>query len=107
MMPETRLAVTRRPRPTRAGARDATKLPPAGDWRTTDEDEIGRRRLRAREEQPRIRNLAPRHPIFSNFEIRSRSGMTYQVEIRDLARRQFHSTTVDFQINGLGTCKHT
>ena len=33
--------------------------------------------------------------------------MTYQVEIRDLAQRQFHSTTVDFQINGLGTCKHT
>ena len=33
--------------------------------------------------------------------------MTYHVEIRDIARRQFHSTTVDFQINGLGTCKHT
>ena len=33
--------------------------------------------------------------------------MIYYVEIRDLARRQFHSTTVDFQINGLGTCKHT
>ena len=107
MMPETRLAATRRTRPRRARARDATKLPPAGDWRTTDEDEIGRRRLRAREEQPRIRNLDPRHPIFSTFEVRSRSGMTYQVEIRDLARRQFHSTTVDFQINGLGTCKHT
>jgi hypothetical protein len=82
-------------------------LPPAGDWRTTDEDEINRRRLRAREERPRIRNLDPQHPIFSNFEVRSRSGMTYFVEIRDLAERQFHSTTVDFQINELGTCKHT
>ena len=82
------------------------KLPAASDWRTTDQDEINRRRIRAREEQPRIRNLHPQHTIFSNFEIRSQSGMTYFVEIRDLANRQFHSTTVDFQINGLGTCKH-
>ena len=57
------------------------KLPPTGDWRTTDEDEINRRRLRARDEQPRIRNLDP-NTIFSNFEVRSRSGMTYYVEIR-------------------------
>ena len=63
------------------------ELPPVGDWRTTDEDEVNRRRLRARKEQPRIRNLDPKQPIFSNFEIRSRSGMTYHVEIRDIARR--------------------
>ncbi len=91
----------------RAGDALDIKLPPAGDWRTTDQDEINRRRLRARQEQPRIRNLDPRHHVFSNFEVGSKSGMTYQVEIRDIARRQFHSTTVDFQINGLGTCKHT
>ncbi len=91
----------------RAGGKPDIKLPPVGDWRTTDQDEIERRRLRARQEQPRIRNLDPKHPVFSNFEVRSRSGMTYRVEIRDIARRQFHSTTVDFQINGLGTCKHT
>ena len=83
------------------------RLPAVGDWRTTDEDEINRRRLRAREERPRIRNLDPRHPVFSNFEVHSRSGMTYHVEVRDLAGRQFHSTTIDFQVNGLGTCKHT
>jgi hypothetical protein len=83
------------------------KLPVTHDWRTTDQDEIERRRLRARMERPRIRNLTPEHPIFSNFEVKSKSGMTYFVEIRDLAKRQFHSTTVDFQVNGLGTCKHT
>ncbi len=85
---------------------DEIKLPALGDWRTTDEDEINRRRLRAIEEKPQIRNLTPQHPIFSNFEVRSRSGMTYYVEIRDIERRHFHSTTIDFQINGLGTCKH-
>jgi hypothetical protein len=108
---ETRTVKPTTPRKTmrtrRGGKRPDIRLPPVGDWRTTDEDEINRRRLRARDEQPRIRNLHPEHPVFSNFEVRSRSGMTYHVEIRDLARRRFHSTTVDFQINGLGTCKHT
>ncbi len=33
--------------------------------------------------------------------------MTYQVEIRDLANRRFASSSPDFRINGLGTCKHT
>ncbi|NCC52619.1 MAG: DEAD/DEAH box helicase [Spartobacteria bacterium] len=86
--------------------RTAIKLPPKMNWRTSDEDEINRRRVRAIEEQPDIRNLTPAHPVFSNFEITSASGMTYYVEIRDLAHRQFHSTTVDFMINGLGTDKH-
>ena len=106
---QARAETRTRPRKRTARKRSRTKiaLPPPTDWRTTDEDEINRRRLRARDEQPRIRNLDPRHRIFSNFEIQSRSGMTYHVEIRDLAKRQFHSTTVDFQINGLGTCKHT
>ena len=88
----------RRKRTSKKRTRPEFALPPRSDWRTTDVDEINRRRLRAREEQPRI---------FSNFEVQSRSGMTYHVEIRDLVKQQFHSTTVDFQINGLGTCKHT
>ena len=86
--------------------RDSIKLPAKMNWRTSDEDEINRRRLRALDEQPEIRNLSPSHPMFSNFEIKSTSGMTYFVEIRDIAKRQFHSTTVDFMINGLGTDKH-
>lgn len=90
----------------RASAPAEIQLPHATDWRTTDEDEINRRIVRAREEQPPIRNLDPRHPIFSNFEVKSRSGVTYEVEVRDLARRQFGCTCTDFQINGLGTCKH-
>ncbi len=39
------------------------------DWRTTDQEEIERRRQRARDERPRVVNLDPRHPIFSNFAV--------------------------------------
>src|SRR6266487_1292468 len=76
------------------------------DWRTTDQDEIERRRVRARTEDFQIRNTDSRHPIFSNFDVQSGSGLTYSVEIRDLTQRQFACECVDFRINGLGTCKH-
>ena len=81
-------------------------VPSPHNWRTTDEDEINRRRARARTEEFRISNTDPRHPIFSNFRVRSGSGLTYSVEIRDVRRRQFACDCVDFRINGLGTCKH-
>src|SRR5271166_3777702 len=85
---------------------ERSKLPRNFDWRTTDEEEIELRRQRARDEQPRIRNLEPAWKIFSQFEVISRSGMTYSVELRSLARRIFSCTCTDFRINGLGTCKH-
>jgi superfamily II DNA or RNA helicase len=82
------------------------KLPSLHNWRTTDEDEIARRRYRAQTESLRVRNLDPRFPIFSNFEVKSESGITYSVEIRDLSQRRFSCNCVDFRINALGTCKH-
>ena len=84
----------------------AAGLPPADDWRTTDQDEINRRRLRAREEAPNVVNRNGRYPVFSNFDVHSGSGVTYSVEVRDLDRRQFNCECVDFRVNGLGTCKH-
>jgi hypothetical protein len=81
-------------------------VPSPHNWRTTDEDEINRRRARARTEEFRISNADPRHPIFSNFRVRSGSGLTYSVEVRDVRQRQFACDCVDFRINGLGTCKH-
>ena len=80
--------------------------PPVHNWRTTDEDEINRRRLRARTESFVIHNSDPAHPIFSNFRVKSGSGLTYSVEVRDVRQRQFACECVDFRINGLGTCKH-
>ncbi len=76
------------------------------DRRITDQDQIARRRERARKENPRIENRDPRFPVFSNFDVHSQTGITYSVEVRDLAWRQFHCTCVDFRVNGLGTCKH-
>jgi hypothetical protein len=82
------------------------KLPPTFDWRTTDADEIAKRRERAETESFQIANATPAHPVFSNFRVKSASGLTYAVEIRDLRGRQFACDCVDFRINGLGTCKH-
>ena len=84
----------------------AIKIPSPHDWRTTDSDEINKRRLRAQSESFTISNLDPKHPIFSNFCVKSGSGMTYSVEVRDLRQRHFACDCVDFRINGLGTCKH-
>jgi hypothetical protein len=81
-------------------------VPTLHNWRTTDEDEINRRRERARNEDFKITNTTPAHPIFSNFQVKSGSGLTYSVEVRDLGQRQFACQCVDFRINGLGTCKH-
>src|SRR5208337_3849779 len=81
-------------------------VPALHNWRTTDQEEINRRRERAQKEQFQLSNADPRHPIFSNFRVASGSGLTYSVEIRDLAGRQFACDCVDFRINGLGTCKH-
>ena len=95
-----------RKKPKRKSGAAGPALPAHTDWRTTDADEFAKRRLRAREEKFRITNLDPAHPILSNYEVKSPSGMTYRSEIRDVASRQFSCTCTDFRINGLGACKH-
>lgn len=76
------------------------------DWRTTDAQEIERRRQRALDEEMRIRNLEPSHPVHSDFEVQSKSGGRYTVEICCVRTREFSCGCVDFRSNGLGTCKH-
>lgn len=82
------------------------ELPPATDWRTTDDQEIAKRRLRARQESFQIRNESPAHPIFSNFCVQSGSGLVYAVEIRGIRPGEASCDCVDFRTNGLGFCKH-
>jgi|GEM_PF-1928332 len=94
-----------------AGNRSGKKQPAAipiavNDWRTTDQDEILRRGQRARDDKHAISNAHPEHPIFSTFAVNSPSGMTYQVEVRDLNERSFSCTCPDFRTAGLATCKH-
>ena len=108
MNPPTRFEIISGVSSKRKSARKSAdiKVPAPHDWRTTDADEINKRRLRARDESFTISNLDPRHPICSNFRIHSGSRLTYSVEIRDLRQRQFACDCVDFRTNGLGTCKH-
>ena len=49
-------------------------VPPVSNWRTTDQDEINRRRVRAAKEAMRFSNLTPEHPVFSNFSVASASA---------------------------------
>jgi hypothetical protein len=85
-----------------------TQISDYQDWRTTDEQEIARRRLRAEAGSFTIEALDAAYPIFGDFRVRSAgSGREYVVEIRGHeAGFQVSCTCPDFRLNGLGTCKH-
>lgn len=84
----------------------APAKPTAFNWNTTDEQEIEKRRERAREESFSISSLDNTDRILSSFRVESASGAVYTVELFDLKNPQFGCSCVDFRINGLGTCKH-
>lgn len=75
-------------------------------WKTTDSDEISRRRWRGRTEIFDIENTEPACGHYGTFSVGSSSGSSYAVEIRDLESLQNSCPCRDFEINGLGTCKH-
>jgi hypothetical protein len=99
-MPRTRTAAA--PSPT---GRKKSARPPQG-WRTTDEDEIERRRQRAAGEVLAVEALEAGHPVFGTFRVSSEAGSSYEVEIRSLAERDNSCGCPDYEVNGLGTCKH-
>ena len=83
-------------------------LPAQQDWRSTDAQEIARRQLRALESPPAIQNLDSSERLHSSFLVTSAdTGTSYTVEIIDLSKSLYFSTSPDFATNGLGTCKHT
>ena len=69
------------------------------------QEQIERRRERAREEILKITNKGS-HPVFSQFEVKSVSGRSYRVEIRSLDELQNSCTCPDYKTNLIGTCKH-
>lgn len=69
------------------------------------QEQIERRRERAREEILKITNKGS-HPVFSLFEVKSVSGRAYRVEIRSLDEMQNSCTCPDYKTNLIGTCKH-
>jgi superfamily II DNA or RNA helicase len=100
-MPRTRAAAS----PSSPRARKKTVRPAQG-WRTTDEDEIERRRQRAAGEPLAVEALEPDHPVFGTFRVSSETGSSYEVEIRSLSDRDNSCGCPDYEVNGLGTCKH-
>ncbi len=72
---------------------------------TDIQEQIKRRRERAREEILKIVNKGS-HPLFSQFEVKSVSGRAYRVEIRSLDELQNSCTCPDYKTNLIGTCKH-
>jgi len=84
-----------------------TRAPALGvGWRTSDEDEVERRRRRAAEEAIAFKPLERGQPFFGAFAAASAGGEAYRVEIRSLAERINSCACRDFAVNGLGTCKH-
>jgi superfamily II DNA or RNA helicase len=87
-------------------ARKVLEKPPLLGWRTNDEDELNLRRWRGRTETASIEALEPEYGPFGTFRVRSNSGSTYVVEIRDLAGCNNSCGCIDHRVNGLATCKH-
>jgi hypothetical protein len=89
-----------------AAERVTQRKPRSQGWLTTDEEEIERRRQRAAEEAFTIEALEPEHPVLGTFRAASAHGSAYEVEIRSLTERDNSCGCPDYQVNGLGTCKH-
>ena len=98
-------APRRRARKTRA-RRVIERAPPLQGWLSNDEDEIERRRWRGQTEILGVEALEPAHPYFGSFSVRSASGGSYEIELRDLTGRLNPCGCADHRVNGLGTCKH-
>jgi len=76
-------------------------------WKTSDQEEIERRRLRASIKAFSVQPIEPDQPLYGTFAIRSEdSKKVYTVEIRSLTEPENSCQCLDYQGNGLGTCKH-
>lgn len=87
-------------------ARKKLKAPKFLGWKTSDEDEIERRRWRGITDDSEFSNLEPEFGHFGTFKVASSSGSSYFVEIRDPNELRNSCTCKDFKVSGLGTCKH-
>ena len=102
--PETRTA-NRQSRATKA-PKVLDKAPTFTGWQTSDEDEIKRRVWRGSTDIATVTSLETKPSHFGDFQVHSHSGMHYPVEIRSLSSHENSCGCLDFETNGLGTCKH-
>ena len=75
-------------------------------WNTTDAEEMERRRWRGLTDIVSVEPLEPEHEYFGTFRVRSGGSASYDVEIRSLTAGENSCACADWQVNGLGTCKH-
>jgi hypothetical protein len=75
-------------------------------WNTSDEDEIARRIARAQKELFSIEQGGTGDSVFGDWIVMGESNQPYRVEMRSLGQRVNSCGCADFQVNGLGTCKH-
>jgi superfamily II DNA or RNA helicase len=75
-------------------------------WNTTDAEEVERRRWRGLTDIVAVESLEPEHAYFGTFRVCSSGSATYDVEIRSLTVAENSCSCPDWQVNGLGTCKH-
>jgi hypothetical protein len=90
----------------RLAKRVIERAPPVLGWRSSDEEEIERRRWRGRSEVAGAEPLDAAEGHFGTFRVRSASGGSYDVEIRSLNEPLNSCGCADHRVNGLGTCKH-
>ncbi len=88
------------------GRRVIERAPAMQGWRTSDEEEIDRRRWRGQTEIGEFEALEPLQRYFGSYRVRSASGGSYEVEIRSLTKLLNSCGCADHRVNGLGTCKH-
>ncbi|MGH9623083.1 MAG: DEAD/DEAH box helicase, partial [Bryobacteraceae bacterium] len=75
-------------------------------WRTTDAEEIERRRQRAESEDLQVGTDTTGDAFFGAWRVGSRGGRSYRVEFRSLEQPINSCECPDYEVNGLGTCKH-
>jgi len=69
------------------------------------QEQIDRRRKRGDEEIVKITNKG-KHPVYSAFEVISKSDRPYTAQIRSLTELLNTCTCPDYLTNTIGTCKH-
>ncbi len=75
-------------------------------WRTTDADEIERRRRRAEAEKPQVLRAETGSAFFAAYMVQSQGRPAHRVEFRSLEQAINSCDCPDYEVNGLGTCKH-
>ncbi len=75
-------------------------------WNSSDQEEIERRIARAEQESFDIRSGSAKGEVFSDWLVSREDGGAYRIEVRSLEAATNSCDCKDFQVNGLGTCKH-